>query len=342
VSFSDLSVAVIGAGSMGRNHARVYAQLESIRFVAVSDPDESALARVVRTSRARPYTDYRELLDRHRPDLVSIAVPTQLHAEIACDVMQRGIHVLVEKPLALNRHEGERMIETAAENNVNLAVGHVERFNPAIAEIKRRLDDQELGRIFQLHARRVSPFPLRVQDVGVVLDLATHDIDVMRYLIGSPIERLYAETERKAHQRHEDLLSGVLRFKNGVVGVLDVNWLTPTKVRQLSLIGEAGMYVADYLTQDVYWYKNSRVSGNWDSLGVFRDVIEGDMLRIHVRKQEPLQAEIESVIAAIRNNKKPVVSGVDGLAALNIAHSLVDSGRRHEPLHPEVESVWGA
>jgi predicted dehydrogenase len=324
---------------MGRNHARVYAELESVELAAVADPDQVALNKATRAYRALSYSDYRVMLDREQPDLISIAVPTQHHCEVACEAIRRGIHVLVEKPLALSRAEGEQMITAAATHGVKLMVGHIERFNPAIIELKHRLQQRELGRIFQIHARRLSPFPLRVQDVGVVLDLATHDIDVMRYLIDSAIERVYAEIERKAHQTREDMLSGLLRFENGVVGVLDVNWLTPTKVRQLTLIGEGGMYVADYLTQDVYWYKNSRVAGTWDTLGVFRDVLEGDTLKIHLQKKEPLRNELEAAIRVVLEDGAPEVSGDDGLAVLGVAEGLVESGRRHTPVYLTSSSV---
>jgi predicted dehydrogenase len=165
------------------------------------------------------------------------------------------------------------------------------------------------------------------------MDLATHDIDVMRYLLGSEVERLYAETERNAHDSCEDLLAGLLRFGNGVIGVLDVNWLTPTKVRQLAVLGEGGMYLADYLTQDVYWYKNSRVSGTWDTLGVFRGVGEGDMVRLFLRKKEPLRAELESFVSTITEDRDPLTSGADGLTTIRVAQKLLESAATHRPAY---------
>jgi len=303
----------------------------------VADTDEMAAQRAVHSYRVKVYADYRDMLDQEKLDIVSIAVPTQWHSEVACEVMSQGMHVLIEKPLALTRAEGQRIIDVAASQGVKLMVGHIERFNPAIVEIKKRLERQELGRVFQVHARRLSPVPSRIQDVGVVLDLATHDIDVMRYLLSSEVERVYAEIERKAHDTCEDLLSGLLRFANGVIGVLDVNWLTPTKVRQLAVIGEGGMYLADYLTQDVYWYKNSRVAGTWDTLGVFRGVWEGDMVKMHFEKKEPLRAEIESFVAAVVEDREPHVNGQDGLVALDLAQKLLESGRTHAPVYLQSE-----
>jgi len=330
-----IKAAVIGVGNMGRHHIRVYAEMEDVELLAVADTDEMAAQRAMHSFRVNVYADYREMLDQEKPDVVSIAVPTQHHGEVACGAMSRGVHVLVEKPLALTETEGQRIIDMAATHGVKLMVGHIERFNPAIVEVKKRLDRQELGQIFQIYARRLSPFPGRIQDVGVVLDLATHDIDVMRYLLGSEVERVYAEIKRKVHQSSEDLLSGLLRFTNGVIGVLDVNWLTPTKVRQLTVIGEGGMYLVDYLMQDVSFYKNSELDmdSSWQMLRTFRGVREGDMVRVHIEKREPLRLEIESFIRTVLEDTEPEVSGQDGMVVLGVAQRLLESGHAHVPIY---------
>lgn len=324
-----IKAAVIGVGHMGYNHVRVFAEMEAVNLVAVTDTDEAAAWRAARNYRLNLYTDYRRMLDREKPDVVSLAVPTARHAEVAREVIARGVNVLIEKPLASTLDQGRHILDMAESEGVKLMVGHIERFNPAIIEIKRHLDKQRLGRVFQAHARRLGPFPDRIQDVGVVLDLATHDIDVMRYLVGSEVGRVYAEIERKAHGSCEDLLSGLLRFRNGVVGVLDCNWLTPTKVRQLAVLGEGGMYLADYLTQDVYWFRNSCVAEACDALSRFRGVWEGDMVKVHFQKKEPLRAELESFVAAVLEDREPPINGHDGLAALELAQKLIESGRSH-------------
>lgn len=320
---------------MGSNHARIYAEMDDVELAGVADPDALVAQKIARRYGATYYDDYRALLAMESPDVVSVAVPTRLHPEISVDAMSRGSHVLVEKPLALSIEEGQRIIDAADRYGVKLAVGHIERFNPAVVEIKRRLDDQQLGRLFQMHARRLSPFPGRVQDVGVILDLATHDIDVMRHLVGCDVERAFAETDQKAHFSCEDLVSALLRFSNGVIGVLDVNWLTPTKVRQLVVLGEQGMYIADYLTQDVYWYKNHPAHAAWDTLSGFRGAWEGEMVKLHFDKKEPLCAELESFVAAVRADVDPEVSGDDGLAAIALSMTLIDSGRKGVPLAPD-------
>ncbi len=331
-----MKAAVIGAGVMGMNHARVYAEMDDVDLVAVADPSMEACARIARIYRPEVYGDYRTMLERERPDIVSVAVPTALHVEVACDTMSRGIHVLVEKPLALTVEEGRVIIDAARQFGVKLSVGHLERFNPAIIELRRRLREEELGRIFQVQARRVSPFPGRIQDVGVILDLATHDVDVIRHLLGSEVDRVYAETAQMAHASQEDLLSATLRFSSGVIGVLDVNWLTPTKVRQLAVLGEGGMYLTDYLTQDVYWYKNTAITDTWNSLSTFRGATEGDMVKIHFDKREPLRAELDSFVAAVRDDLEPDVDGMDALVAVDLSLTLAESGRRNVPLVPQL------
>lgn len=331
-----MKAAVIGAGSMGFSHARVYAELDEVELVAIADPDEAACRRVANIYRPEVYHDYRELLEREKPDIVSIAVPTRLHVDVACDVMSHGVNVLIEKPLALTVEEGRTIIDAAREFDVKLSVGHIERFNPAIIELRRRLRAEELGRIFQVRARRVSPFPGRIQDVGVILDMASHDIDVIRHLVGSDVDRVYAETARQAHATCEDLLSAILHCSDGVIGVLDVNWLTPAKVRELAVLGEGGMYVTDYLTQDVYWYKNTAIADTWDSLSVFRGAMEGDMVKVHFPKREPLRAELESFVAAVREDREPEVNGTDALMAVDLSLTLAESGRLHVPLVPRL------
>jgi predicted dehydrogenase len=209
-------------------------------------------------------------------------------------------------------------------------VGHIERFNPAVRELKARLDAGELGRVFQVHARRVGPFPERVRDVGVVLDLAPHDIDVMRYLLGSEITRVHAETEQRINTEHEDMLIGTLRFANGAVGVLDVNWLTPTKIRELSVLGERGMFVVDYLARELTFYENDAAPreqpAGWPARHL-KGVSEGAVHALHVEKREPLRVELEAFVGAVREGTPPEVTADDGLAAIAVAEALVRSAR---------------
>lgn len=325
-----LKVAVIGVGSMGRNHARVYSEIPDVVLVGVADADEEAAEAVANRYGGKAYADYSQLLDEQKPDAVTVAVPTVDHLNVSLQIIQRGIHLLIEKPIAFTVEEGEKIIEAAEQANVNLMVGHIERFNPAVIALKERLDEGELGRVFQLDARRQGPFPARVKDVGVVIDLAVHDLDVMRYVTGAEVVRVYAETERRIHSTREDLLTGLVRFDDGSVGTLTINWLTPTKIRELYVTGERGMFRVDYLTQDLYFFENATAQGaDWETLRMLRGVSEGRMIRHVVTKREPLRLEQESFLVALRGEIPIPVTGKDGLRVLELAHAVVTSGQEH-------------
>ncbi len=325
-----MNIAVIGVGSMGRNHARIYADLPNAQLVGVADANPATAKTIAERTRTAPYTDFRALLDTEKPDAVSIVTPTMEHLTVAKEVIGRGIHLLIEKPIAFRLDEAREIISLAQGAGVKLMIGHIERFNPAIQALKSRLAAGELGRVFQIDARRQGPFPARVKDVGVVIDLAVHDLDMMRYLTGANVTRVYAETERRIHSTYEDLLEGLVRFDDGTVGTLAINWLTPTKIRELVVTGEKGMFRADYLTQDLYFYENATATADgWDALRILRGVSEGRMVRYVVQKQEPLRAELEAFIAAIENRAPAPVSGEDGLQALILAQALVKAGQTH-------------
>src|SRR6266704_3155106 len=322
-----LKVAVIGTGSMGMNHLRVLKDFneEQVHLVGVAETYEPSLKQAVGRFHIRGYSDYREMVEKARPDLVAVVVPTHLHFEVASYVLDQGINVLVEKPMTSTVEEALALIQLARVRGVKLAVGHIERFNPAVIAVRQHLVAGELGKMFHLHARRIGPFPSRIRDVGVTLDLATHDVDVMRYLVDAEVKHVYAETQRHIHHDYEDLLLGIVRFTNDAIGMLDVNWLTPTKIRELSVTGEKGMFLVNYLTQDIYFYENDYSSTSWDALRSMTGVNEGTMTRLKVQKAEPLRLEYEDVIQALRDNRPPTVTGEDGLAALKVIYQLLES-----------------
>ena len=326
-----IKVAVIGVGSMGRNHARVYGELPEAELVAVADADGQVADKVASQFGVKAYADYRQMLEVECPQVVSIAVPTALHEEAATAALKAGAHVLVEKPIAAMLEEGQRLIELAKRISRQLMVGHIVRFNPAMQALKQKLEDGELGRIFQIFCRRAGPFPARIRDVGVVIDLAPHDVDVMRFLTGLDPIRVFAETERRIHTEYEDLLWGMLRFPDSVVGSLEINWLTPTKIREVLVLGERGLFRVDDLTQDLYFYENAQAYGNmWPALQTLKGVSEGSMTRYALQRYEPLKAELQAFLRAVKEGAAVPVSGEDGLAALKIALALVESGKKHQ------------
>jgi UDP-N-acetylglucosamine 3-dehydrogenase len=311
-----LRAGVVGLGMMGRNHVRVWDEVvEEAELVAVADPDPAALASATAGRRARGFDDPERMFAEEELDLVSIVAPTSLHLPATLAALRAGANVLVEKPIAATREEALTMIEAAAVAGRMLTVGHIERFNPAIRELRRRLEAGELGRIFQISATRLGPFPARIRDVGVVVDLAPHDLDVMRFLVGAEPVRIYAETEQRIHTEHEDLFTGTVRFANGVLGVLNINWVTPTKRRILTVTGERGMYVADYVTQDLVFHANPEAG----------TVSEGEMTRLEVHREEPLAVELREFARAVRDGGPPPVDPHDGMVALLLARKMVES-----------------
>lgn len=320
-----LRIAVVGGGQMGRLHVRVISDNPLTELVAVVDPDPAA-EQVAYAARAEwvPSVDALGAVDA-----AVISVPTGEHAAVSEVLLARGVPLLVEKPLAANIEEGERIVRVAEAAGTPLAVGHVERFNPAVRALREKLGAGKLGRVFQIRAQRLSPFPLRVRDSGVVFDLATHDLDVMCELAGRPV-RLSAEIDRQAHGSHEDMLAAVLRFDSGIIGLLEVNWLTPAKVRRLTVTGERGMFEVDYLAQHLTLYENAHESVSWLTLDIFDGVTEGNATRFAIPRAEPLAVQLQAFVAAVLGEAPVVVGGEDGLQALRLATSILDSGTRGE------------
>lgn len=317
-----LKVAVIGTGAMGCNHVRVLRDLgDTVELVGVADPDPVRLAAVGRRFGVDIYARHEDLLDRARPDAVIVAVPTAWHHEVAMAVIDRRCPLLVEKPLAATTTQAKDIVSAAEAAGVPLAVGHIERFNPAVVELKRRMDDA-LGRAYLVHSRRQSPYPGRILDVGVVADLATHELDMMRHVTGAEVVEVQASSSQVLHPTREDIVFGLLGFDNGVMGILDVNWVTPTKIRDISVTGERGMFTVNYLTQELFFFANAApIEGGrsrWTPGGTF-GVNEGDMVRHHIEKREPLRDELVHFLEVVVRGGTPRVSGEDGLRALELA-----------------------
>lgn len=324
-----LKAGVIGLGSMGYNHARVYSEINDIDLVAISDISGDNLKRTKKFC-DNQYEDYKEMIKKEDFDLISIVVPTSLHKEVAIEVMNKGINVLLEKPIASTIDEASEIIECAKKNNVKLTIGHIERFNPAIIELKKRLDKGQIGEVYKIDVNRVGPFPPRIRDVGVVIDLAVHDIDIARYLLDSEVMRVYAETEKQIHTDHEDLLSGLMKFDNKTICNLNINWLTPTKIRKLYITGEKGMFIVDYIEQLLSFYENAvSINQGFDRR---MGISEGKMIKYFIQKKEPLRLELESFIDAVKKNETPLVTGEDGLKALDLAKKIIKSANTNEAI----------
>jgi len=291
-----LKVGVVGLGMMGQHHARVYSQL-GCELVGVVDTDMERAKGIGERYGARYYSDYNELIPQ--VDAVSIAVPTTLHRQVVIDFIKHGIHCLVEKPIASSLEEGREMIRAAEENHTKLMVGHIERFNPAVLMLKEIIDQGILGKLMIISARRVGPFAYRIRDVGIIIDSATHDIDVARYLVGKEPVEIFSKAGRFKHQ-NEDHAIIVLDFGD-TTACIEVNWFTPYKVRSLVATGSDGIAYLDYIEQQLTLH-NSHNSKP-----------------IKVEKTEPLKLELEHFLKCVKNSEIPLVDGYEGLRVLEIA-----------------------
>lgn len=334
-----IRVAVIGVGSMGKNHSRVLHEIPGVKLIAVADEDPEKAREIGERYGLRAYTDYQRMIEEQRPDAVTVATPTSTHFEVVDDLLRAGCHVMVEKPIASTVEQARSLVATSQVQGSVLMVGHIERYNPAILELKRRLQKNQLGQIFQLHARRLGPFPTRVQDVGVIMDLAPHDLDIMRYLTGSEVVRVYAETKRILHSSQDDLLAGLIRFESGCLGVLEINWLTPVKIRELCVTGERGMFRVNYITQDLYFYENGETNGeNWSAISLLRGVSEGMIIQYPIKKREPLRVELEAFLSAIEGGAEEAGNGMDALMVLDLVNALKRASRSGETTR--LEQKW--
>lgn len=322
-----MNVGVVGLGYMGSNHVRVYSEMAEADLVAVADADEERLDTVARRFGVRCYEDHREMFDRERLDAVSIVVPTGLHKEVALASIDAGTAALIEKPIGRSVPEGLEIRDAAERADIIVAVGHIELFNPAVRVLKERLREDDIGPALQIQARRVGPFQPRQRDVGVVQDLATHDIGVMRYLLETGIARVHAVTRTGIRTAFEDTVFATLRFDNEVTGVLDVNWLSPMKVRDLQIIGERGLLRLDYVTQEVRRYREDP-GGGFGSPGA--DAGPGEL--VPVEKREPLRVELESFLGSVAAHEQPTADCADAIATLDVAEKLLQSADSGMPL----------
>jgi UDP-N-acetylglucosamine 3-dehydrogenase len=334
----QLRIGVIGCGRMGAFHIRNYANIDCAHLVAVADPDEASRRRALGAMEVNEYANWRDMIEfgADELDAVSIACPSEFHATVALEALHAGLHVLVEKPIATTLPDALRMRGAAMEADRKLMVGHVERFNPAVAKLRQLVAEGRLGQVYRAHTTRVGPLPTRIQDTGVAIDLATHDLDVMQHVLGLSISEIYADGGRFQHGSQEDLLTCLVRFNGGTegetLGLLDVNWLTPEKTREVMLIGENGLLRASYITQDVWFVESPSAPLQWDGLSMLRGDGEGTAVRFSLAKAEPLQAELEAFCRCVLDDTPEPVSAHDGVKALAAALAVRESAAVRRPV----------
>jgi predicted dehydrogenase len=320
----ELRIGLAGLGSMGRNHLRVIASRPNVRLAAVADPVPDALAAATSGTGAEGFAEPLAMIANAQLDALVIAAPTTVHLPLARAAIERGIAVLVEKPLAPTVDEALEIVVASRATGVPVQVGHVERFNPAVRELGRLLGEGWLSTVYAVTTRRAGPFPARIRDVGVTVDLATHDVDICSWIAGERPVRAHAETAQRIHADHEDLLFGLLHFPSGVVAQLDVDWLTPAKRRQLVVVGVEGMFELDYLTQRLTFTRATDLT-NPRLIGGYAPTFEGDVVELPVPTGEPLALEHDAFLRVVREGGRPEVDAEDGLWAVAIATALLES-----------------
>ncbi len=321
--------AVLGLGMIGRHHARLLQASSRAAFAGAVDPGGDRFGMV--QDPALVFASIAELLAAHPVDFAIVAVPTEEHLPAARELAAAGVSVLVEKPLAATAGEARELIAAVASAGVRAAVGHVERCNPALLELRRRVGAGQLGEVFMISTERVGPFPARVRDVGVVKDLATHDLDLVRWLGAAPIERVAAQTQHRMGRAHEDLVLVTGRLTSDVAFNVNVDWLSPTKVRRTRILGERGMLVADTLTSDLTFFANGEVTSEWTAAQATRGVSEGDMTRYALSRREPLLVELEAFCDWVAgDDAAPVVTLEEGLATVLAAEAVLEAAASGE------------
>ena len=320
---ANLKAGLIGLGMMGRHHARVLASLEGVDLVAVADPagDPHGVA-----GNREVLKSIDELIAAGI-DYCMVAVPTIYHEEVGLKLAAAGVHAIIEKPLAPDVASATRLAEAFEKAGLIGAVGHIERYNPSLQEARRRIEAGDLGRVFQVTTRRQNGFPARIADVGVVKDLATHDIDLTAWVTQQEFVWVQARTAHRAGRDHEDLVSAVGQLADGTVTNHLVNWLSPFKERVTVITGERGAYVCDTLTADLTFYANGTQVEAWDDVANFRGVSEGDVIRYAIAKPEPLKLEHENFRDAVLGKPADIVTMRQGLNTVKVADWMIESAK---------------
>lgn len=321
-----LRAGVLGLGVMGRHHSRVLNELEGVEFQGVYDPSPAVADQIEGKPVVR---DLKKFLDMGF-DYCVVAAPTVYHLDIGRTLAERGIHALIEKPVASTTADAIALRDLFANAGLIGGVGHIERYNPALQSARQRIEDGLIGEIYQVATRRQGPFPGRIADVGVIKDLASHDIDLTAWVTQQEFVTVNARTAFRSGREHEDMLVAVGTLSDGTITSHTVNWLTPFKERTTIITGEKGALVADTLTADLTHYQNGVIQNTWDDISRFRGVSEGDVTRFALDKKEPLRAEHEAFRdAVITGNVEGIVTLAEGTNVVKIAEDMALDGQNY-------------
>lgn len=318
---ANIKVGVIGVGHLGMHHARVYSEILGTQLVGVVDINEERLHAVAEPLGVAPYTDLRRFLEQKKPDAVSIVVPTNMHFEIARIAMERGVHVLIEKPVTSSVDEAEQLLSLAVEKDLILQVGHIERFNSAVQHVR-----DVMGEPYFIQTRRMGPFSPRISDVGVVLDLMIHDVDIILSMINSDLVSISA-IGRCVRTDQEDIASAQLEFSNGAMAQILVSRVSEKRERKMEITETERYITVDFVAQDISVQRSVRQSG-----GNLIEVMEHPVFQ----KMEPLKLELQHFVSCVRDGRQPMVGIKDGKRALEVCVAVLrqihEENRETRPL----------
>ena len=324
-----LRTAVIGAGNMGKNHLRNYFLLPGAELVGLADINPSA-KKLADEYKADFFTDYKDMLDQLKPDAVSVVVPTPLHAEVATEVMSRGIHCLLEKPISSTVKEADALIELAKKQKVVFTVGHIEHYNPLVIELKKLLDKKAIGEITSIVCKRVGGFPAVEPKTNVIIDLAVHDIGIITHLLKKEPKKIHSHGSRTHHSNEVDSAEMLIDYGKAS-GFIQANWLTPVKIRTIAVTGSGGYIEGNYITQELEYYEHNMSLGNEGFSNFIVKMGEPKKDIIKVDFEEPLAQELKAFLARIQGDKKAyLVEPEEARTALKFALLAVSPAKKKE------------
>lgn len=327
---SKLNIVVIGIGNMGQHHTRIYSEMPKVNLVALCDVDEKKGNQTAKKYNTLFYKDYKKMLQEQNIEAVSIVVPTFLHYKVACEVMERGVkNILLEKPIAINIREAKEIINKARRKNIKLMIGHIERFNPAVQRLKELIIQGRLGNIISINIKRVGGFPSQLKNGNipesksgnVVIDLGIHDIDISNYLLGEYPKKVYGFKSKNLISNQEDSAAILLKYKKSS-SFIEINWVTPVKIRTLDITGTKAFARLDYINQEITLYENTYLKNDlrYASFSEFVSKFSlASKINIAVNKAEPLRKELENFVDFVRGEKKPLVTNEEALRTFEIA-----------------------
>jgi UDP-N-acetylglucosamine 3-dehydrogenase len=326
-----IKLGIIGIGVMGSHHLRISSTMPGIKEIVISEPNPEKLNYVKEKYNVKGYSDHIEMLEKEKPDAVIAAVPTKYHKDVVLKCLEHGAHVMVEKPIAEKIEDADEMINSAKQKNKILTVGHVERFNPAVAKLKELIQNNQIGKPYLVKTSRIGPFPKRLYGCpgGVLIDLAVHDIDVIEYLIGN-IKEVYSKLI--VEEKQEIYAKILLDIENSVKGSCEISWISPQRVREIEIYGTKGMFKCSYDKQRIDFYENADFTEEKENIFQGGYVSVGKVTNFPVIKDEPLRLEIQNFVNSVLGKEEILIKPEQAKKVLQISLAILSSGKSNKTI----------